>query len=381
MAYQGSPQIDQQALKRMLLALYLRQMMNQQGRGPQQQQQGNSVDKIVDTIKKGKDTYDQGKSIYNLFAGNSAANSAGAGATQASQAAWNAGADKAAAAANDAWNAGANAASGSGSAGSTGTNAANTGGTNYAGWAAAALSAYMDAKKLMGDNLTDEQKALEGSRAIPRAVAAYYTGGASLAAENFARKQWGGTMAKLDKLAMKTDPFMLASRLWTSDKWKKEGNRLKALQNSGVDIPEWAQARMFQKRGAKKSELINPNYDVNFQGNTAQGYVDNLFENTRDESKMAPQTMEKYAVWAEKRPDWFKLSEAQRQAATLAARDAGALREHHGTLDINDQLFNQDAFNKAISSAPGVQAQAPRPQQPSRYMLKNGELFLRKGMK
>jgi len=384
---QKSP-IDQQTLRKILIAMILQQQMQAQKQGVSQSaqaQQPNSVGKTVEALKKAKGVYDDAKTVYkagsDIYSGLSGAGKL----TEASNAAWNAAAGEASQAA---WNSAANAATAAEGGSAAATSAAGQTPTNYAGWAAAGASALDSAQKVLDKNARDEQQAYDAAMAVPRAVAAYYTAGLSNVAEGFARKQWGGTMKKLDKFNQ-TNPMspvfipMQASRLWTSDKWKTEGNRLKNLQQAGVDIPEWAQARIHQTRGVKKDELINKNHDINFQGATKDGFVDNLFENTRDESKMAPETMQRYAVWAEKRPDWFKLSDAQRRAATLAARDAGALREHHGTLDINDQIFNQQAFDKAIASAPAAQQQAQQRQQqaPSRYILKNGELVLKKGMK
>jgi hypothetical protein len=376
--YSRPPQQNSQ-LRQLLLMLMMRDMMERQRQAQQQQpqqqgQQPNQTNKQVsDFLKMAKDAKDAYQGVSDMFnlgtssasgltqASNAAWN---AGAGQAAQTAWNAGADAAGQAGQSAWNAGADAASGISSSGvggsGTGTTAQSTPGTNWAGIAAAAMSAYNDYNKLSGDNLTDEQKALEGSRAIPRAVAAYYTGGLSLAAEGFARKQWGGTMGKLDKLAMKTDPFVLASRLWTSDKWKKEGNRIKQLLESGANIPEQFRGRMFQKRGMKKSELINPNYDINFQGMTKDGYVNNKFENSRNEADMTYETLAPYAAWAEKRNDWWNLSDAQRRAVTDAAQKAGAVREHHGTLDVDwnkvgdvDQIISSVKPEQPVFQRPG----------------------------
>jgi len=47
--------------------------------------------------------------------------------------------------------------------------------------------------------LSPDDQAYESAMAGPRAVAAFYTLGASALVEGFARDQWGGTMRKLDK--------------------------------------------------------------------------------------------------------------------------------------------------------------------------------------
>jgi hypothetical protein len=368
----------------LLKRLLMEQMAQQQQQQPPQAKGPSGLQDVINKVKQAKNTYNTGKDIYNLGSSAYDAISGTQALSPATQAAWNQAGGEASQAA---WNAGAEAARAAEGAGQSSTTAAGADGASTAGWAAAAASALRSGQRVMDKNASDEQKAYDASLAIPRAVGAFYTLGGSELAEGLARKQWGGTMKKVDNFMMNNpyvialNPTMAASRLWTSDKWKTEGNRLKGLQKAGVEIPEWAQARMFQKRGIKKQELLHPGYDNTFQGATSDGFVDNLFENSRDESKMAPETMQRYAVWAEKRPDWFQLSDQQRRAATIAARDAGALREHHGTLDINDQVFNKDAMDKAIASAPAAQQQARPQQRPSRYMLKNGELFLKKGMK
>jgi hypothetical protein len=172
---------------------------------------------------------------------------------------------------------------------------------------------------------------------------------------------------------------MWASKLWTSDKWKTEGKRVKGLLDAGVEVPEAAQARMYQKRGLSKKELVNPNYANDFQGWTKDGYVNNKFENTRNESDMTYETLAPYAVWAEKRNDWWKLSDAQRRAITGAAQKSGAIREHHGTLDVDwNKVGDIDAI---VKSAPGAQPAFRRPGKgqvarvsPGMYMNDRGQV-------
>lgn len=319
--------------RRLLLQLLYMQMLQQQAaQQVPQQPQPTTFDRIVDYARKAKGAYDDANNLYNL--GSSVVNYFNPTYTQATQAAWNQAAGQAG---QSLWNAGADAASGIAST-PTSTTSVPGGGVSYAGLAAAGLSTYNDARKLFGDQLTDEEKALESTRAIPRAVAAYYTGGLSLLGENLARKQWGGTMKKLDKFAMKYDPFMRISKLWTSDKWKTEGKRLKSLIDKGINIPEELRAAMYQTRGRKKSELINPYLPQDFRGETPQyGWVNNKFANSRNESDLTAKDIWGYSAFFDKYGnDWLgKFSEKQREDIANRALQRGAVREHHGTIDIN----------------------------------------------
>jgi hypothetical protein len=227
-------------------------------------------------------------------------------------------------------------------------------------YAAAAMSLYDSTKKVLNKKASDEQQTYDAAMAVPRAVAAYYTFGLSSAAEGFARKQWGGTMKKLDKLNQKTMPIMYASRLWTSDKWKTEGNRIKKLLDQGVAIPEELQYRMNQKRGIRKSELINKNFADDFVGQTDQGWVNNKFNNSRNEADMRYEDLMPYATFYEKfGNDWLgKFNEGQRRAITQKAIDSGAVREHHGTVDVD---WNKVGDVGQIANAIPQQASVMRP--------------------
>lgn len=83
-----------------------------------------------------------------------------------------------------------------------GVNLANASGyeaaAKYAPWLAAAASLYGSGKAILGGDLSPDDQAYESAMAGPRAVAAYFTLGASALLEGFARDQWGGTMRKLD---------------------------------------------------------------------------------------------------------------------------------------------------------------------------------------
>lgn len=329
-------------------------MQEQSAKSSTQAAKPASLEDLLRDAKKAKDTYDDGKKLYD----------AGTGAyewltsptySEATQAAWNEAAGEAGQAA---WNAGANAASGSAQSATPTTTTA----PNYAGYAAAAASLYNSANRFKNAS-RDEQQAYEASMAGPRAVAAFYTLGGSELAEGFARKQWGGTMKKFDKFMM-NNPMspvfvpMQASKLWTSDKWKTEGNRLKKLIDQGINIPESYQAPMMLKQGRKKSELINPYMPKDFTGNTPQyGWVNNKFADSRNEADLKPEDIWGYANFFERYGnDWLgKFNEQQRRDIAQKALGSGAVREHHGTIDVD--------WNK-VKDVPAAVAIQPKPATP-----------------
>ena len=352
--------IDRQRLLLMLMLMQAQQGAQTQTQGP------SKLDQLVDALKKGKQTYDDGKKLYDL--GNAGVNYfSGPSYTPATQAAWNQAAGEAS---QQAWNAGADAATAQ-AGGDTVAGQASSTMSKAAPWIAVAMSAMRSGKALTDKNTSDEDKAYEGSMAIPRAVGAYYTLGLSNLAEGIARDKWGGTMKKLDKFN-KNNPMspvfapMMASRLWTSDKWKTEGNRLKGLQEKGINIPEFLQGAMKQTRGRKKEELINPYLPKDFVGNTPQyGWVNNKFANSRNESDLTGRDIWGYSAFFDKYGnDWLgKFSEKQREDIANRALQRGAVKEHHGTIDINWNPELENDVNAITGGSMIPKAQPSKPQQ------------------
>lgn len=346
-----------------LMLLLQAQQQQEQARLAQAQPQPNTLDQIVDYARKAKGAYDDANNLYNL--GTSAYNYvSGPVYSPATQAAWNQGAGQAS---QQLWNAGADAASGVNGTAAT----PQAPGTNYAGWAAAALSAYNSGKNLLSGNLRDEEASYEAAMAVPRAAGAFYTAGLSMLGESLARKQWGGTMKKLDKFNQ-TNPMspvfvpMLASRLWSSDEWKKEGKRLRGLIDKGINIPEELRAAMYLRRGRKTKDLINPYLPKDFVGKTPQyGWTNNKFASSRNEKDLAPEDIWGYSAFFDKYGnDWLgKFSEAQRRSVAQKALERGAVNEHHGTIDIkwNPEL---EAEVNTILGRNSVAPKAPPQQSP-----------------
>lgn len=363
MPQQYSP-MDRQRLMLMLML-----MQAQQGRqGAQAQGQGPSkIDQAIQALKQGKKAYDDGKQLYNL--GSSVYNYfAGPSYTPATQAAWN---EAAGQASQQAWNASADAASGVGQGASEAGSSSASGPSSMDGsYAAAVFSALNSGRRFMGTS-RDEQKAYEASMAVPRAMAAYYTFGGSEMLEGFARNQWGGTMKKFDKLMSNPviNPIMGASKLWTSDKWKTEGKRLQGLIDKGINIPEELRAAMYQTRGRKKSELINPYLPQDFVGETPQyGWTNNKFATSRDSKDLTARDIWGYSAFFDKYGnDWLgKFSEKQREDIANRALQRGAVREHHGTIDINwtPELDTEIGTITGGNKIPKAQPGKPQPTQP-----------------
>lgn len=324
---------QQRQFLRMLILKMMQERMVQQGGTPPEK---SSLDQFLDFAKKAKSTYDDGKKLYDV--GTSISNYFNPTYSEATQSLWNQAAGEAS---QQAWNAGADAATEA--LGQTATTEAGSAMADAGPWAAAVMSAFNSAQKVMDKNARDEQQAYDGAMAVPRAAAAYYTAGLSTLGENFARSRWGGTMKKLDKFNQ-NNPMspvfvpMQASRLWTSDKWKTEGKRLQGLIDRGINIPEEMRAAMYQQKGRKKSELINPYLPQDFVGETPQyGWTNNKFANSRDEKDLTAKDIWGYSAFFDKfGNDWMgKYNANQREAIANKALQRGAVREHHGTIDIN----------------------------------------------
>lgn len=359
--------------QREMFKLMLLQMMMQQ-QGAKGAPQPSTLDEVMGYAKKAKSTYDDGKKLYDL--GSNVYNYfSGPSYSQATQAAWNQGAGHAG---QQVWNQGADAATsasqGIGSSAGDAGSSSSGGGTSMDGsYAAAIMSAINSGQRFMNTS-EDEKKAYEASMAVPRALAAYYTFGGSELLEGFARKQWGGTMKKVDKVLSSpyVNPVMAASKLWTSDKWKTEGNRLKGLIDKGIEIPEQFRSAMYQTRGRKKSELINPYLPQDFRGETPQyGWVNNKFANSRNEADLTGRDILGYSTFFDKfGNDWLgKMNDKQREAIANKALERGAVREHHGTIDINwsPELEADIAGIRGpnmIPKAQGAKPQQTQPQQP-----------------
>lgn len=127
----------------------------------------------------------------------------------------------------------------------------------------------------------------------------------------------------------------LINKRLDKDEWKTESKRLGKLSKAGTYIPPSLLASMPTK-GRSKSELLNKAYAADFIGRGAQGdWVNNKFSQSRNESDLRPEDIVGYATFAEKDKDWFNKPLEERLAQAKKALDAGAVREHKGTVDVD----------------------------------------------
>lgn len=115
-------------------------------------------------------------------------------------------------------------------------------------------------------------------------------------------------------------------RIGDKDMWKTEGNKLKKLQDQGVYVPQGLIDSMPQNKGRSTEELVA-------RAKASGGNV--KFAEGRKESDLTPQDIVGYAAFAQNDPDWFKKPLQQRLAVAQQALSSGAVREHHGTVDVD----------------------------------------------
>lgn len=124
------------------------------------------------------------------------------------------------------------------------------------------------------------------------------------------------------------------------DRWRTEGKRLDKLTSQGIRIPESMLGATRLTKGRSKSELIQENVTARL----ARGEISpeeaerrRLFETTRDEKYLTPKDIIGNATFFERYGnDWLgKMSDEDRTRIAQKALDSGAVREHHGTIDVD----------------------------------------------
>lgn len=211
----------------------------------------------------------------------------------------------------------------------TGTPLAAWGEASWAGYAGAAFEGATTIANL--GKVPEDDRATYLQKHAGLAVADVYTAGGASAA--YALLMNTSIGRKLDKAYNKLDkainPVTRIANHFNTDKWKTEGNRLAKLRENGVYIPD----NLFEElptRGRSKEELVA----------IAEKTGGNVkFAQSRKEADLTGQDIANYSVWAEKDPDWFKRPVEERIAISQQALDAGAVREHHGTVDVDFDKF------------------------------------------
>lgn len=140
----------------------------------------------------------------------------------------------------------------------------------------------------------------------------------------------------------------LAGKMGDKDRWKTEGKRLNKLREQGINIPQMEADTL--NRGRSKKELIAIE-----EQKAAQGQHSNVaFAKSRNVADLKPEDIWGYSTFFEKYGnDWLtKFNEQQRRDIAQQALNSGAVREHHGTIDIDWSKVQQP--------------QQPQPQQKKR---------------
>lgn len=150
----------------------------------------------------------------------------------------------------------------------------------------------------------------------------------------------------------------MLSGLGDKDMWKTEGNRLKKLKEQGAYIPDGLLQSMPTK-GRSRDELVKI-------AEATGGNVE--FARTRDESLLKPQDIVGYSAFVKRDPDWFKKTLDEQLVVAKTALDSGAVKEHHGTIDIDWGKVNvptPTTMNQVSSQVPAVTQgmRAPGPTQ------------------
>lgn len=141
----------------------------------------------------------------------------------------------------------------------------------------------------------------------------------------------------------------LANKLGDKDMWKTERDRLNKLKEGGAFIPDSILETM-PSRGRTKEELVafeQAKQDAGQWANTE-------FAGSRNESALKPQDIWGYSAFAEKDPQWFARSEAERLATAQRVLDAGAVQEHHGTIDIDWSKVGDPTAEVQPTTPPGT---------------------------
>lgn len=131
------------------------------------------------------------------------------------------------------------------------------------------------------------------------------------------------------------DPIKNAFGWGDQDKWKTEGNRLQSLADAGTYIPQHLLDNLPQG-GRSFDEMQRDDYAADFIGRDAEGdWVNNKFNQSRDIADSRPEDWLGYAAWAENDPKWHEKPIEERLQTIQQYMDAGALNEHHGSLDVD----------------------------------------------
>lgn len=207
-------------------------------------------------------------------------------------------------------------------------------------------SGVMQGAGLYGDatsgQYSDEELAQQAQKRAGLVVGDAFTfGGASLGANLLLKTPFGQKADALyNKIDAKLNPMtpivgkvIGALGLNNGNKSRMEQERLTALKERGIMVPDEIIANPGILPGSKDMSLEER---LKYAEETGLSNAD--FERTRDESYLRPQDIVRSAAFFEKYPDWHNKSDEERLAIADQALKARAVREHHGSVDIDWDL-------------------------------------------
>lgn len=229
-----------------------------------------------------------------------------------------------------------------GGAASGGMPIAAWGTPSYAGVAGAVFEGATTISNI--SKVPEDDRATYAQKHAALAAANIFTAGGASAAYGLLMNTSIGK--KLDKAYNKLDkainPVTRIANRFTTDAWKTEGNRLAKLREQGVYVPDEMFAEL-PTRGRSKEELIA-------EAEATGGNV--KFAGSRKESDLTPEDIVNYSVWAESDPEWYRRPMEERLARAGEALEAGAVREHHGTIDVDFSKLQAPGASESTPTEP-----------------------------
>lgn len=211
---------------------------------------------------------------------------------------------------------------------------------SYGGYAGAVMQGVGAYSDWTSGQYTSEEIVQETQKRVGLAVADVYTGGlASTTANVFKSTPLGQKTDQLyNKIDSKVNPMTFLGGkalgklgIGGGSKTKdNELNRLRALKEQGIDIPDAVLQGLSTPKGSSKADLIA-------RAEATGGNVE--FARSRKEDTLRTDDILNSATFVEKYPDWFKKSAAERNKIGQEVLDQGLVREHHGTIDVDWEGF------------------------------------------
>ena len=155
----------------------------------------------------------------------------------------------------------------------------------------------------------------------------------------------------------------LGGKLGDKDAWKTEGKNLKKLSEQGVYIPPQLLTDL-PKHGRSKAELVEIAKATG--GNVA-------FAESRNEKDLTGRDIVGFSTFAKNDPEWFKRPLDQQISYAQQLLDAGLVREHHGTVDVEWSKAPPPPWGASAGESAVSQVQAPRSSTISPGISKTGQ--------